>query len=94
MTREDAIHIKLNEPIKVRLTDFGKQVHFHMWDDWNEIVGEDSEHRVEPSYPEEDENGYTTFLLCDFMQTYGRFVGTDSIPAPDVVESFEIIYGG
>lgn len=55
------IKINLNEFIKVKLTDLGKDIYYH----WYNIN----------RFPEIDENGYTRFQLWDFIQLYGKHIG-------------------
>jgi hypothetical protein len=35
----EPIRINLNEPIKVRLTDWGKEIYYHQYDRTNQIAG-------------------------------------------------------
>ena len=82
----EPIRINLNEPIKVKLTDWGKEIYYHQYDRINQIVGREA---CKPSFPKEDENGYTEFQLWCFMELYGEHMG---MTLPNVIEPLEIIY--
>lgn len=80
------IRINLNEPIKVKLTQLGKDIYYHRFDSLNRAIGEDI---CKPSYPVEDEDGYTEFQLWYFMNLYGDFIDVGS---SDVIDPIEIVY--
>ena len=82
----EPIRINLNEPIKVKLTDWGKEIYYHQYDRTNQIVGRKV---CKPMFPKEDENGYTEFQLWYFIELYGEHMG---ITLPNVIEPLEIIY--
>ena len=81
----NSITINLNDKIKVKLTDLGKDIYYHRFDDLNKRY-----RRViaKPSYPEVDEDGYTTFQLWCFMELYGEHIG---MAKPNVIEPLNII---
>lgn len=83
---DDAIRINLNEPIKVKLTDWGKEIYYHQYDRTNQIAGREI---CKPKFPKEDENGYTEFQLWCFMELYGGHMG---MTLPNVIEPLEIVY--
>lgn len=80
------IKINLNESIKVKLTDLGKEIYYHRFDDLNKLNGKEI---LTPNFPKVDKDGYTTFQLWDFMQMYGRYIG---MTKPNVIKPLEIIY--
>jgi len=82
----EPIRINLNEPIKVKLTDWGKEIHYHRYDRANQIAGREI---CKPKFPKEDENGYTEFQLWCFMKLYGEHMG---MTMPNVIEPLEIVY--
>ena len=82
----ELIRINLNEPIKVKLTDWGKEIYYHQYDRTNQIAGREI---CKPKFPKEDENGYTEFQLWYFIELYGEHMG---ITLPNVIEPLEIIY--
>jgi hypothetical protein len=82
----EPIRINLNEPIKVKLTDCGKEIYYHQYDRVNQIAGREI---CKPKFPKEDENGYTEFQLWCFMELYGEHTG---MTLPNVIEPLEIVY--
>ena len=80
------IRINLNEVVRVKLTELGKDIYYHRFDVINSTYGKII---CKPSFPKEDENGYTEFQLWDFMQIYGPFIG---MTLPNIIEPLEIIY--
>lgn len=81
----EPIHINLNDYIKVKLTDLGKDIYYRQLDDINKLYGT----KYEPAPLKEDENGYVKFQLWDFMQLYGPHMG---MAKDNVIEPIEIIY--
>lgn len=63
--------ININDHVKVKLTDFGKDIYFHQYDDLNEKQGKTI---IEPHYPKVDEDGYTDFQLWSLMELYGEHI--------------------
>lgn len=82
----EPIRINLNEPIKVKLTDWGKEIYYHQYDRANQIAGREI---CKPKFPKEDENEYTEFQLWCFMELYGEHMG---MTLPNVIEPLEIVY--
>ena len=80
------IRINLNEPIKVKLTDWGKEIYYHQYDRTNQIAGREI---CKPKFPKEDENGYTEFQLWHFIELYGEYM---VVTLPNVIEPLEIVY--
>ena len=84
--QSEPIRINLNEPIKVKLTDWGKEIYYHQHDRINQIAGREI---CKPMFPREDENGYTEFQLWCFIELYGMHMG---MTLPNVIEPLEIVY--
>lgn len=82
----EPLRINLNEPIKVKLTDWGKEIYYHQYDRANQIAGREI---CKPSFPKEDENGYTEFQLWCFIELYGMHIG---MTLPNVIEPLEMVY--
>ena len=80
--------INLNDFIKVKLTDLGKDIYYHHYDEVNEFYGREI---CKPKYPEEDEDGYSKFQLWHFMQLYGESMG---LGKPNVIDPIEIVIEG
>lgn len=79
--------LNLNCSVKVKLTDLGKDIYYHRFDDFNYRYGK----QLTPSFPKEDENGYSTFQLWHFMQLYGSYM---SATKPNVILPLEIEMDG
>lgn len=84
--RTNEIRINLNEVVKVKLTDLGKDIYYHRFDELNQRCG-----RIvcEPSFPKEDAEGYTKFPLWHFIELYGEHMG---MTMPNMIKPLEIIY--
>ena len=87
-SKEEPIRINLNESIKVKLTDWGKEIYYHQYDEINKIIGREL---CKPKLPKEDENGYTEFLLWEFISLYGKYI---DMALPSVIKPLEIVYEG
>lgn len=86
VAKTEPLHINLNDPVKVKLTDHGKEIYYHQYDRTNQIAGKEI---CKPSFPKEDENGYTEFQLWCFIKLYGTHIG---MLLPNVIEPLEIVY--
>lgn len=75
--------LNLNDTIKVKLTDHGKDIFYHRMDDLIEKGV-----KLTPKMPKVDADGYTTFQLWDFIQLYGQYIG---MALPNVIEPIDII---
>ena len=86
---EKEIRINLNECVKVKLTDLGKDIYYHQFDEVNEMITRMGGKPPTPRMPEVDKNGYTSMQLWHFIQLYGEHIG---MAKPNVIEPIEIIY--
>ena len=80
--------INLNEWVKVKLTDYGKEIYYHKDDVLNEWLKRQGKKPFEPHFPKEDEEGYTKFQLWHFMEIYGKHLG---LAKPNVILPLEIV---
>ena len=73
------LKINLNSPVLVKLTDHGKDVYYHQYDDLiaRGIRG------LTRAMPPADENGFTMFQLWHLIQLYGEHIG---MALPNVFE--------
>ena len=85
----ESIKINLNEFIKVKLTDFGKEIYYHQLDDANERIKNNGFEPITPRLPKVDNEGYTKMQLWRFMQLYGNYIG---MGLRDVITPIELIY--
>lgn len=79
--------INLNDFVKVKLTDYGKEIYYHRYDDLNEWRRKYGLIRLEPHFPEVDEEGKSKFQLWDFMKIYGNYIG---MARPNVIEPLDL----
>lgn len=79
--------LNLNGTIKVKLTDRGKDIYYHQFDDFIEMGTK----LITPKMPKVDADGYTKFQLWDFIQLYGQHIG---MIKPNVIEPIEIVIEG
>lgn len=84
------VNINLNETVKFKLTDYGKYIYYHQYDELIEKLKQNGCcEPIEPEMPEVDENGYTEMQLWCFIELYGNYIG---MTKPNVIEPLEIIY--
>ena len=79
--------INLNDMIKVKLTEFGKQVHTQRYASINLQIGRIL-FSMEEAMPKIDSEGYTQYQLWDFMNIFGPYMqlGTPEVIAPLDIE--------
>lgn len=83
------IKINLNETVKFKLTDYGKDIYYHQFDDLNKRIIQNGGKPIEPHFPKEDEDGYSEMNLWELMNLYGNYM---LIGHQNVFKPFEIIY--
>ena len=71
--------LNLNCIIKVKLTDYGKDIFYHQYDELNRAYGQTIN---KPRFPDVDAEGYSEFPLWNFMHLYGKHM---MLAAPEVV---------
>lgn len=79
--------LNLNNIIRVKLTDLGKDIYYHQFDDLNEWITNRGRKPLERIYPKVDDEGYSEFQLWHFMKLYGPYM---EMAAPNVVEPLNI----
>ena len=80
------ITVNLNDKIKCRLTDRGKDIYYHQYDDLNKKLNWLPP--IEPRYPDVDEDGFTKIQLWKFARIFGPHMG---VGAPAIVENMCIV---
>lgn len=85
----EQIRINLNEVVKFKLTDLGKDVFYHQYDEVNEWIRNRGGRPLEPTMPKVDADGYTEMQLWNFMEVFGSYFG---MAKPSVISPLEIIY--
>lgn len=86
-----AIHINLNDAVKFKLTDYGKDIFYHRFDKVNAKIRKRGGKLIEPDMPKVDSDGYTCMQLWQFMELFGPRTG---MAMKNYIESLEIVYGG
>ena len=66
--------LNLNSLIRVKLTDYGKDIYYHRFDEVNKFIANRSGKLIEPCYPEIDDDGLTEFQLWKFIELYGPYM--------------------
>ncbi len=66
--------LNLNSIVKVKLSDYGKDIYYHRYDEINDRCAKRGAMLLKTSYPDVDNDGYTRFQLWDFMQLYGKYM--------------------
>lgn len=84
---KNEMEVNLNDWIKVKLNDRGKDIYYHRFDD---VIKEYPQYNIKPSMPKVDENGYTRFQMWNFMEIYGEHMGMAKLP---VLETLNVIIG-
>ena len=87
MSEKKEIRININEPIKVKLTDYGKVIYFQKYNEVNKYLPKFKQRTI--SFPKVDEDGYSSFQLWDFMEIYGSYFG---MGRQEVIKPIEIVY--
>lgn len=84
-----AVHINLNDTVKFKLTDRGKDIYYHQYDELNErIVKRGGRRPIEPAMPKVDSEGYTKMQLWCFIELFGPHTGWGM---ENYIEHLEII---
>lgn len=79
--------LNLNQHIKVKFTDHGKDIYYHQYDSLIEVMKAKGVKPITPSYPPVDEEGYSTMQLWCFIELYGPHI---HMGTPNVIEDLYI----
>lgn len=83
------VKIHLNDTIKFKLTDHGKDIYYHRFDKANEHIFKNGGTPIKPHMPKVDSEGYTKMQLWAFIKLFGPFTG---MAMKEYIEPLEIIY--
>ena len=85
------VRINLNETVKFKLGDTGREIFYHQYDEWLASLPENHPIRktVIPHYPKEDENGYVEMQLWECMRLFGPHF---RMGYQDIIIPLEILY--
>ena len=78
--------LNLNCIVKVKLTDYGKNIFYHKYDEVNDTIAQRGWKPIEPRFPKVDDEGFSKFQLWDFINIYGEYfqLGSDRMPIKDL----------
>jgi len=85
--------INANSMVRVKLTNYGRDIYYHQYDETNERAGREV---ITPSYPKL-EDGYLKDQLWSVMHIFGKYIDlgarrpfdADIVIDDDLVEEFE-----
>ena len=83
------IEINLNETIRVKLTDLGKDIYYHQFDELHEALKSRGISPNQPTMPRVDADGFTSMQLWRFIELYGSHIG---MAKPNVIEPINIYF--
>ena len=66
--------LNLNSRIRVKLTDYGKDIYYHRFNELNECIEQAEGKPFKPDYPVVDKDGYSEFQLWEFIELYGPHI--------------------
>lgn len=82
--------INLNDTVKVKLTDRGKDIYYHQFDNLiRDCHAVRVNIKIKRAYPKVDNDGFTKFQLHAFMNLYGEYLTIGSEP---VIEGNDIYF--
>ena len=81
--------INLNDIVRFKLTDHGKDIYFHQYDELNEFLKEKGVKPLGNRYPKVDEEGYSKMQLWQFIELYGDHIG---MAKPNVIEPLDLLF--
>ena len=88
-TSNAVVRINLNEIVKFKLTDLGKDIFYRQYDEVNDWIRKRGGRPIEPTMPKVDADGYTEMQLWEFMEVFGSYFG---MAKPNVINPLEVIY--
>ncbi len=65
------IKFNVNDKVKIKLSELGKAIYYHQYDDLNKQHGRVV---ITPRYPQVDEHGYSEMQLWCIMQLFGQYI--------------------
>ena len=80
--------VNLNQNIKVKLSDFGKEIYYHRFDEVNKKIQLHGGKPIKPTMPKVDAEGYTQFQIWHFMNLYGKYM---EMCGERVLETLDVI---
>jgi len=72
------LKFNINDEVRVRLTDIGREIYFHKNDKMNERIHCFKGKPFPQKFPEEDADGWYTTQLWELMKLFGRHINMGS----------------
>ena len=83
------VKLNLNDVVRFKLTDHGKNIYFHQHDELNNLLQAKGLKTLECRYPEVDEDGYSKMQLWMFIELYSNHIG---MAKPNVIEPIDLLF--
>lgn len=64
----------INDKVLIKLTDKGREILHHNHDELNQLIIERGGLPLDPLVIKEDENGYYSMQMWEFIQTFGQYL--------------------
>lgn len=77
------ITINLNDKVRFKLTELGREIYYHQFDDLIKLGAQ-----LTPERPKEDAEGYASMQLWEFLELYGPHIG---MARKNVIEPLNLI---
>ena len=82
------VKLNLNDEVRVKLTDLGKDIYYHRFDKLHEFLKARGFSPFEPQMPRVDPDGFTTMQLWSFIELYGSHIGMAKANVIDPISMF------
>lgn len=69
---QEYIDFNINDYVKVKLTEKGKYIYYHQFDDINECIRKIGGNPLNPIELKYDDDGYVEFQLWHLMEIFGE----------------------
>ena len=76
----------INDYVRVKLTDLGRYIYYHQYDELNKIYGKQV---CEPSYPKEVDGWYRA-QLWSIMELFGPHIGMGKLNVFETIIEIEV----
>ena len=77
------VTINLNDKVRFKLTELGREIYYHQFDDLIKLGAQ-----LTPERPKEDAEGYASMQLWEFLELYGPHIG---MARKNVIEPLNLI---
>lgn len=67
-------NFNINDYVKVKLTEKGKRIYYHQFDDMNEVIQQINGNLIKPPELSYDDDGYVELQMWHLMEIFGRYL--------------------